>query len=183
MLLFVFHLSKFPHILYCFSVKIARHRRCTFNVILRHFCVIIFVVEKQQVLDILKVCRSQWPLGLSCGSAVFACWERGFESCRGHRCLSFVTVVLCEVEVSVTDWSLVQRSPTECGVSEFHLEAWIMGGPGPLGLFCHGKKIWAFVCSFICPTFKARAPYYIVICGLSGCNFSTLTYKLHDLQR
>jgi hypothetical protein len=28
---------------------------------------------------------------------------------------SLVSVVCCQVEVSVTDWSLVQRSPTECG--------------------------------------------------------------------
>jgi hypothetical protein len=26
--------------------------------------------------------------------------------------------VCCQVEVSATSWSLVQRSPTECGVSE-----------------------------------------------------------------
>jgi hypothetical protein len=29
-----------------------------------------------------------------------------------------VSVVCCQVEVSATGWSLVQRSPTECGVSE-----------------------------------------------------------------
>jgi len=28
-----------------------------------------------------------------------------------------VSVVCCEVEVSATDWSLVQRSPTDCGAS------------------------------------------------------------------
>jgi hypothetical protein len=28
-----------------------------------------------------------------------------------------VSVVLCQVEVSETDWSLVQRSPTDCGAS------------------------------------------------------------------
>jgi hypothetical protein len=32
--------------------------------------------------------------------------------------LSLVSVVCCQVEVSATGWSLVQRSPTECGVSE-----------------------------------------------------------------
>jgi hypothetical protein len=29
-----------------------------------------------------------------------------------------VSVVCCQVEVSATGWSLVQRSPTDCGVSE-----------------------------------------------------------------
>jgi hypothetical protein len=33
-------------------------------------------------------------------------------------CLSLVSVVCCQVEVSATSWSLVQRSPTECGVSK-----------------------------------------------------------------
>jgi hypothetical protein len=36
----------------------------------------------------------------------------------GHGCLSFVSVVCCQVEVSATGWSLVERSPTECGVSK-----------------------------------------------------------------
>jgi len=40
----------------------------------------------------------------------WACWDCGFESCRGHGCLSVVSVVCFQVEVSATDWSLVQRS-------------------------------------------------------------------------
>jgi hypothetical protein len=44
--------------------------------------------------------------------------DRGFETRRGHGCLSLVSVVCCQVEVSPTGWFLVQRSPTECGVSE-----------------------------------------------------------------
>ena len=36
----------------------------------------------------------------------------GFESHRGHGYLSVVSVVCCQVEVSATSWSLVQRSPT-----------------------------------------------------------------------
>jgi hypothetical protein len=31
--------------------------------------------------------------------------------------LYVVCVVCCKVEVSATDWSLVQRSPTDCGAS------------------------------------------------------------------
>jgi hypothetical protein len=44
------------------------------------------------------------------------CWDRGFESHRGHGYLSVVSVVCCQVEVSATSRSLVQRSPTDCGV-------------------------------------------------------------------
>jgi hypothetical protein len=40
-------------------------------------------------------------------------WVRGFESQRGHGYLSVVSVVCCQVEVSATSWSLVQRSPTD----------------------------------------------------------------------
>jgi hypothetical protein len=36
------------------------------------------------------------------------------KSHQGHGCLSVVSVVCCQVEVSATSWSLVQRSPTEC---------------------------------------------------------------------
>ena len=35
----------------------------------------------------------------------------------GHGCLYVVIVVCCQVEVSATNWSLVQRSPTDCGAS------------------------------------------------------------------
>jgi hypothetical protein len=47
-----------------------------------------------------------------------ACWDRGFESCLGHGCLSLASVVCCQVEVSGMGLSLVQRSPTECGVCD-----------------------------------------------------------------
>jgi hypothetical protein len=33
----------------------------------------------------------------------------------GHGYFSVVSVVCCQVEVSATSWSLVQRSPTDCG--------------------------------------------------------------------
>jgi hypothetical protein len=59
--------------------------------------------------------RFQWPRGLRRKSAA-ACLLR-FQSHRGHRCLSAVCVVFCQVKVSATSWSLVQRSPTDCGAS------------------------------------------------------------------
>jgi hypothetical protein len=46
-----------------------------------------------------------------------------FESRLGHGCLSVVSVVSCQVEVSATAWSLVQRSHTDCDVSECDREA------------------------------------------------------------
>jgi hypothetical protein len=46
-----------------------------------------------------------------------ACCQCGFECCREQECLSLVNVVCCQIEVSGSGWSLVQRSPTICGVS------------------------------------------------------------------
>jgi hypothetical protein len=46
-----------------------------------------------------------WPLD---------CWDYGFESRRGHGCISLVSVVFCQVDISATGLFLVQRSPTEC---------------------------------------------------------------------
>jgi hypothetical protein len=62
--------------------------------------------------------RYQWPRGLSVGLRPLVYWDCGFESRRGHGCMSLVSVVCCQVEVSASGWSLVQRSPTECGVSK-----------------------------------------------------------------
>jgi hypothetical protein len=45
---------------------------------------------------------------------------------RRRGCLCLVSVVCVLVEVSVSGWSLVQRSPTECGVSNCDGEASIM---------------------------------------------------------
>ena len=47
--------------------------------------------------------------------------------------MSLVNVVRCHVEVSATGRSLVQRTPTECGVSECDREALIMMRLGPVG--------------------------------------------------
>ena len=53
-----------------------------------------------------------------------------------------MSVVCYKVEVSATSWSLVQRSPTDCGASLFVIEKpqeW--GGSGPLGgRYAENKK-------------------------------------------
>ena len=48
---------------------------------------------------------------------LLVCWDCGFESRRLHKYLSLVRVVFCHVEGSATGWSLVQRGPTQCGLS------------------------------------------------------------------
>ena len=51
------------------------------------------------------------------GRRPLTCWDLGFESHRGHGYLSVVSVVCCQVEVSATSWSPVQRNPTDCAAS------------------------------------------------------------------
>jgi hypothetical protein len=58
------------------------------------------------------------------------CWDCGFDSCRRQRYLSLVSVACCQAEVSASGWSLVQRSPTECGCVS-NCQRW--GGLGPIG--------------------------------------------------
>ena len=45
----------------------------------------------------------------------------------------FVSCECCNVEVSATGWSLVQRSPTDCGMSECDRESSIKWRPWPTG--------------------------------------------------
>ena len=49
--------------------------------------------------------------------------------------LSLEGGVCCQVEVSATGLSLVQRSPTDCDVSECDSEASILSRPWPTGFF------------------------------------------------
>jgi hypothetical protein len=55
-----------------------------------------------------------------------------------------VSVVCCQVEVSATSWSLVQRSPTDCGVSQNvcdHVTSTNEEAQAHIGLSSHRKKI------------------------------------------
>ena len=53
------------------------------------------------------------------GLRPLAYWDCGIESRRRQGCLSLVSVVCCQVEVSASGWSPVQRTPIECNVSEY----------------------------------------------------------------
>ena len=49
------------------------------------------------------------------------------------RWKSVVFAVCCQVEISATDRSFIQRNPAECGVSERDLETSTVGRPRPTG--------------------------------------------------
>jgi len=57
--------------------------------------------------------------------------------------MSLVFYVL-KPEVSASSWSLVQRSPTECRVSEYDREASIMRRPCPTGAVAAWNKVECF---------------------------------------
>jgi hypothetical protein len=106
-----------------------------------------------KVILFMYVCV--WPIPVA---ARFKAWVYGrtlagivgFNSRRGHGCLSLVSVVYCQIEVFATGWSLVQRSPIECGVSECNREASIMRRPWfTRGCHATGKKCGVWVNMFI----------------------------------
>jgi hypothetical protein len=67
------------------------------------------------------------------GLRPLACWEFGFEYSWVHGYLSVVSVVCCQVELSVSGRSLVHGSPTDCGVSEYDREASLIRRPRSTG--------------------------------------------------
>jgi hypothetical protein len=85
------------------------------------------------------ISRSRWPRGLTQGLRPFAYRYCGFESRQRHGRLSLVSVVCCQVEVPAIGRSLVQRSSTECGVSECDREASTMRKPWPTR-GCHATE-------------------------------------------
>jgi hypothetical protein len=70
-----------------------------------------------------------------CGACLLGLWVR----IPAAEWISVSCVVCCQVDVSATGWSLVQRSPTECGVSECDCESSIMRRPWPIR-GCRGMK-------------------------------------------
>ena len=79
-------------------------------------------------------CRSYWPRGLRRGTVTFRllglCVRISLDKGMSVSCDCYVLL-----EFSASGLSLVQRSPTECSVSECDREA-----STPQGLLCHEKK-------------------------------------------
>ena len=71
----------------------------------------------------MYTCRSRWLRGLRRGTAAARLVGLRFEYSRGNGFLSLVSVVCC---ACASDRSLVQRSPTDSGVSECDRQASIM---------------------------------------------------------
>jgi hypothetical protein len=86
-----------------------------------------------------KECRCQWPRGPRHGSATARLLGLGVRIPPGAW--MSVCCESCQIEVSASDWSLIQRSPTEWCVSECDLKASIMRRPLPTrGCWAMDKK-------------------------------------------
>ena len=91
------------------------------------------------VIGNLLACRSQWTRGLRRGCHSHA-GIVGSNPAGGHGCLSLVSVVFCQVEVSASGWSLVHSTPTEYGVSECDHESSIIRRPWPTSCCAMEKR-------------------------------------------
>ena len=92
-----------------------------------------YSIMKHQPFWIYNTVRAPVPVAArSAAARLLGLWVR---IPPGHGSLFLVSVVCCQVEVSALGWSLNQRSPTECVVSESYREALIMNR-----LSCHERK-------------------------------------------
>ena len=82
------------------------------------------------ICQVIKAEPIPWLRGLRRGSAANSLLGLRVGIQPGEW-VSVVSVVCCQLEVSASGWSLVQRSPTYCGVSESDLETSTMRRPGP----------------------------------------------------
>jgi hypothetical protein len=60
---------------------------------------------------------THWPSGLRPGSAAARMLGLRVRTPQKFGCLFLLSVVCCELEVSATSWLLLQRGPTDCGMS------------------------------------------------------------------
>jgi hypothetical protein len=80
--------------------------------------------------------RTHWPRGVRRGSAAARLLGLRIRIPPRAGISVSLSVVCCQVEVPASGWSLVQTSPTQCGVSECDRDASIMRRPWPTGGCC-----------------------------------------------
>ena len=116
----------------------------------------------------------------ACGCSLLGMWVRNPAR---QGCLPLVSVLFCQVEVSATSWPLVQRSPIECGVSEFDREVSVLRktwSNGECFAMCYSLK-WNYI-FYVQPQYTSLGQIYvayrykihrqlclIAICGSNNC--------------
>jgi len=93
------------------------------NKVLEPSVIIIIFIIKYCIINadynyifIINTCRSQWPRGLRRRSAALRLL-RSWVRFSPRAWMFVVSVVSCQVDVSATSLSLVQRIPTYCDAS------------------------------------------------------------------
>ena len=107
---FVFGIEVSPNVFLSQSVSLHRHL-WEFHIPYPRSCwgsILVYSVSS----------RSHWPRVLRRGSAAACLLGLRFRIPTGAWIFSLLNVVCCQIGVSATGRSLVQRSPTDCGVSE-----------------------------------------------------------------
>jgi hypothetical protein len=120
--------------------------------------------------------RSQWPRGLTLGSAaagVLGLWVRILPGSWMSVCLSFV---YCQVEVSAACRLLVQRSLTECDVSECDRASsitrlWLLKECSKKSV----SRVWPIHCWV-----SERLTNFISATSVSVCRLYLITLKLEQ---
>ena len=84
------------------SVNDGQHtRRWSHKITILYYNIILTIVLQLPTV-FSTVAGSSGRAVYGVGLRPLACWDCGFESHRGHGCLSVVSVVCCQVEVSAT---------------------------------------------------------------------------------
>jgi len=127
------------------------------------------MVIHQNMPQVTRFRRSQWPRGVRCGSAAASLLGlRVRIPPRTWMSVSYECCVCCQVKVSVSGWSLVQMSPVECGVYEFDCEASTMRRSWPTtGCLAKGRKKSQCFCEV----------------HLSMCNLKYYSWKRYEGNR
>ena len=130
---FILSFQSYPHIFTLFFF---------IYILLPHF----FLLRLHHIifpLFLSSCCRSQWLHGLRLRSEAVRLLKMWVRIPRGDMDVCRECCVCCQVEVSATNWSLVQRSPTDSGVSLCDLETSRMRTPWPnAGCRAKNKSRW-----------------------------------------
>jgi hypothetical protein len=115
--------------------------------------------------------RHQWPCSLRRGSGAAGLLGLRVRIPSGERMSVSCECWVLSGRISGSNWSLVQRSPTECGVSECDREVSILRRPWPR--LSHKKSgLWDL---------RSESPFYpICITRVDGLDSVFYNHKVHD---
>ena len=101
----------------------------------------------------MKLCGVLYTLPVPVAARIKAwVWGRSLAGIAGSNPageMDVCFIVCCEVDVSASGWSLVQRSPTECGVRVWYGSLKSEETLAPTGGCCATEKSWITLTTFV----------------------------------